>query len=263
MAGEEDWLLAERVASSAASLLLQIREQCKSDGLSGRDVGDRGDSGSEKLITEMLRLERPDDHILSEEQATDDLGRLDAHRVWIVDPLDGTREFSMYERDDWAVHIALWECSDEVPDGWISLGVVALPAQNRIFNSHNVSRVAKGSRSDIKILASASRPPTWLNELALSMNAEIVPMGSAGAKAMEVVGSKADAYIHSGGQYEWDSAAPVGVALAAGLHASRLDGSQLIYNRTDPYLPDLVICRMELRDPIFAALSRLDTLSDG
>ena len=91
--------------------------------------------------------------------------------------------------------------------------------------------------------------------VAEALGAELVAMGSAGAKAMAVVLGHADIYAHSGGQYEWDSCAPVAVAKAAGLHVSRIDGSELRYNQPDPYLPDLLICRPELAAEVLRALA--------
>ncbi len=258
-----DVSLADDLSRKASSLLNGIRENCRAKGITGREVGDLGDKSSETLICSTLREERPDDAILSEEQTVDDLGRLKANRVWIIDPLDGTREFTMFERKDWAVHIALWERveSQDFPgEGRIAIGVVALPALGMVFNSAKVVLEAPSSASRTRVLVSGSRPPSWIEEFGSEVNAQIIAMGSAGAKTMEVVMGRADAYVHAGGQYEWDSAAPVGVALAAGLHASRLDGSELKYNQENPYLPDLLICRPEYKDQLLRAAQRFGDL---
>jgi 3'(2'), 5'-bisphosphate nucleotidase len=192
-----------------------------------------------------LAEQRPDDGLLSEEGAADP-ARLAMERVWIVDPLDGTREYAE-GREDWAVHVALCVAGRAV------IGAVALPALNLVLDTaHPVPPAAPIGR--VKIVVSRTRPPEDANRVAVALDAELVAMGSAGAKVMAVVRGDAQAYIHAGGQYEWDSAAPVAVAAACGLHVSRLDGGPLIYNRPDPYMPDLVVCRSELAAPILAAL---------
>jgi len=201
-----------------------------------------------------LAEHRPGDAVLSEE-STDHPARLEAHRVWIIDPLDGTREFSMPGRDDWAVHVALWESGAE-----ITAAAVALPAIEEVFSTDQPARLAAqpGGFSEsrrLRLVVSDSRPPAFIDAVAKRLSADVVPMGSAGAKTMAVVRGEADAYVHAGGQWEWDSAAPVGVALAAGLHASRLDGSALVYNQPRPYLPDLIVCRAELAAPLLDAVA--------
>jgi 3'(2'), 5'-bisphosphate nucleotidase len=178
-----------------------------------------------------------------------------AERVWIVDPLDGTREFSSRGRDDWAVHIALWQRSPG-PDGSITDAAVSLPARGEVYRSDDVRALDGSHEGPIRITASASRPPAVLWHLIEQLDVQTVRIGSAGAKAMAVLRGDVDAYVHAGGQWEWDSAAPAGVVLAAGLHASRLDGSPLLYNRRNPYLPDLLICRQELADTLLAAIRR-------
>jgi 3'(2'), 5'-bisphosphate nucleotidase len=183
--------------------------------------------------------------VLSEEGA-DDAARLSASRVWIVDPLDGTREFGEEGRTDWAVHVALWI------DGQIEAAAVALPARGLTLNASPASTLAPPTGGPPRLVVSRTRPPAIAELLAEQLGGELVALGSAGAKAMAVVLGDADVYAHSGGQYEWDSAAPVGVAAAAGLHVSRIDGAPLEYNRPEPYLPDLLICRPELRDAVLA-----------
>jgi 3'(2'), 5'-bisphosphate nucleotidase len=247
---QSDAALAADLAEDAGKLLLAVRHKV------GFDhpwlLGDAGDSQANSLLLRRLHAERPDDAVLSEE-AYDDLTRLRADRVWIVDPLDGTREFSTPGRDDWAVHVALWQRHDG-PNGAITDAAVALPAMGELYRSDTVGAPAMERSGPIRITASSNRPPAVLYRIAEQLDIEIVPIGSAGAKAMSVVRGDTDAYIHAGGQWEWDSAAPAGVILAAGLHASRLDGSELVYNRADPYLPDLLMCRAELADALLGAI---------
>ena len=213
-----------------------------------------GDARSHDLIVGELARWRPHDAVLSEE-GVDDPARLDAERVWIVDPLDGTREFGEEGRADWAVHIGLWQHDRLVA------GAVALPAQHRVLATDSAPpypplSVQAAAGGPLRFAASRTRPPEFVTSLAEQMGAELVPMGSAGAKIAAVVDGDVDAYVHAGGQYEWDSAAPVSVATATGLHASRLDGSPLEYNRANPRLPDLVVCRKDLAPRLLAALER-------
>lgn len=258
----EDLTLAVDLATRGAKLLVDIRSQGFAAGQPGAEVGRRGDVTSNQLILAGLAEARPDDSVLSEESA-DDLSRLEADRVWIIDPLDGTREYSIPGRTDWAVHVALWQRG-----AGITAAAVALPALDRVLTGHGdtppadpgrdaATDTATRSGGPIRTVVSESRPPAWLAPLGGEIDLAVRPMGSAGAKAMAVVTGEADAYVHSGGQYEWDSAAPVGVTWAAGLHASRLDGSPLRYNLSPPYLPDLIICRPELAEPLLAALARI------
>lgn len=232
------------MAAEAGELLVAIRTEI---GFSDYyDLGDAGDARANTLILARLREQRPDDAVLSEE-AADDLARVRADRVWIVDPVDGTREFSTPGRADWAVHIALWQRNAGASSG-ITDAVVGLPALGELYRSDTVAPPPPRKPGPIRIATSRHRPPTvlwWLREI---LDVELIGIGSAGAKAMAVVRGDVDAYVHAGGQYEWDSAAPAGVVLAAGLHASRLDGSPLLYNRLDPYLPDFVMCRPEVAD---------------
>ncbi|MFC7618192.1 3'(2'),5'-bisphosphate nucleotidase CysQ [Actinokineospora soli] len=206
------------------------------------DLAARGDADANAAVLAALAEFRPADPVLSEESA-DDPVRLAADRVWIVDPLDGTREFAAGS-PEWAVHVALWERG-----AGITAAAVALPALGEVHVSGEPAQ-QHPTRDDLLVAVSASRPPACAAEIAERLGARLVPMGSAGAKAMAVLRGDVDAYVHAGGQWEWDSAAPVGVALAAGLHASRLDGSPLRYNRPSPYLPDLVVCRAELADAL-------------
>ena len=245
-----DAALAAEAARDAGELLLAVREEIGF--YDPYDLGDAGDKRANTLILDRLQSDRPDDAVLSEE-AVDDLSRVHADRVWIVDPVDGTREFSSPGRDDWAVHIALWQRNGG-PNGAITDAAVALPARGEVYRTDTVTPPPPRQGGPIRITASANRPPAVLWRMRDSLDIQMVRIGSAGAKAMAVVRGDVDAYIHAGGQWEWDSAAPAGVVLAAGLHASRLDGSPLIYNRHDPYLPDLLMCRAELADVLLGAI---------
>ena len=233
----DDAALAAELAERAGRLLLEIRA---SSGLAGKELGKRGDHDSNELLLAALAEARPDDAVLSEE-SVDSPARLSADRVWIIDPLDGTREYGMPGRDDWAVHVALWTRSEG-----ITAAAVAQPSLDTTYTSGIASAPAAEANDPLVFLVSDSRPPAWAAPVAASFGATLRPMGSAGAKAMAVLRGDADAYLHSGGQWEWDSAAPVGVVLAAGLHATRIDGSPLLYNAPHPYLPDLVISRADL-----------------
>nr|WP_161927583.1 3'(2'),5'-bisphosphate nucleotidase CysQ [Gordonia crocea] len=248
-----DLELAVALATAAGDLLLSVRAD---SGLSGRDLGDVGDRRSDDFLQEQFARLRPDDAVLSEE-STDDLARLDARRVWIVDPVDGTREYGTEGRADWAVHVALWE-RGESGDGNLTAGAVALPALGITYASDPapvapVVGLAPPRTDRARVVVSGSRPPAFADSVASALDAELVPVGSAGAKAMAVVRGEADAYVHGGGQFEWDSAAPVVVAQAKGLWCSRIDGSPLVYNQRDTYLPDLIICRPEVAESVLGA----------
>jgi 3'(2'), 5'-bisphosphate nucleotidase len=236
-----DHAAAAELATAAGERLLEVR----AGGAEGAALKDLGDRTSHDLLMAELRRRFPDDGILSEEGA-DDAVRLDRTRVWIVDPLDGTREFSEPPRSDWAVHVAL------VVDGAAVAGAVALPGLGLTLSTAEPPRLPVASEGPPRILVSRTRPTEHAQHLAAALDGELVPMGSAGAKAMAVVRGDAEIYAHSGGQYEWDSAAPVAVAAAAGLHVSRLDGSPLRYNQPNPWLPDLLICRPEYTAAVLA-----------
>ncbi|MGB3352527.1 MAG: 3'(2'),5'-bisphosphate nucleotidase CysQ [Mycobacterium sp.] len=238
-----DAALAAEVAAEAGDLLLAMREQIGF--YDPYDLGDAGDKRANTLILDRLHRERPHDAVLSEE-AVDDVSRVDADRVWIVDPVDGTHEYSMPGRADWAVHIALWQRSSGPHGGGLTDAAVALPARGEVYRTDTVTAPPPRADGPIRITASSNRPPAVLWWLRDHLDIQLVRIGSAGAKAMAVVRGDVDAYVHAGGQWEWDSAAPAGVLWAAGMHASRIDGSPLIYNRRDPYLPDLLMCRPEL-----------------
>lgn len=245
---ERDSALAAELAERAGALLLDLQ---RTSGLTGKELGKAGDAKANELLLGLLAERRPNDAVLSEESA-DSPARLSADRVWIIDPLDGTREYGMAGRSDWAVHVALWE--RESPGSAITAAAVAQPALSTVYATGKSSTV-RGPHSRPVFLVSDSRPPAFAEAAAEALDADLRPMGSAGAKAMAVLRGDADAYLHAGGQWEWDSAAPVGVALAAGLHASRVDGSTLTYNAAHPYLPDLVICRADLAAKLLTAIA--------
>ena len=223
-------------------------------GLEGKALKDAGDAAAQAELDRILTQHRPDDSVLSEE-AADDKSRLTARRVWIIDPLDGTREFSEPPRDDWAVHVALWERTAG-DGGELTAGAVAQPALGETFTTGRPPVVPLSTSESPRIAVSRSRPPEFVHGLARELDADLVPMGSAGCKVISVARDVTDAYVHAGGQYEWDSAAPVAVARAAGLFTSRIDGTPLRYNQDDVYLPDLIVCRPELADRILDFVTR-------
>jgi 3'(2'), 5'-bisphosphate nucleotidase len=235
--------VALSAARAAAEALLALR----AGGLRGRDLGDAGDAAAQRAILRVLTAERPDDVVFSEE-AADDRRRLSADRVWIVDPLDGTREYGDPDRHDWAVHVALWSA------GELTASAVALPGLGEVHVTDPAPTVPPAPGGRPRIAVSRSRPPAQADVVAAALEGDLVALGSAGYKALAVVRGEVDAYVHAGGMYQWDSAAPVAVARAAGLTACRLDGSPLVYNAPEPWLPDLIVCRPELAEPILAAL---------
>ncbi len=238
-----DAAVAARAARAAADVLLRVR----AGGLSGPPLGDAGDAAAQKALVAVLTADRPGDRVFSEE-AVDDPRRPAADRVWIVDPLDGTREYGEAGRHDWAVHVALWA------DGDLSSAAVALPALDEVLVTEPAPVLPPSAPGRLRIAVSRSRPPAEADVVAAALDAELVPLGSAGYKTVAVARGEVDAYVHAGGMYQWDSAAPVAVARAAGLTTCRLDGSPLVYNDPDPWLPDLVVCRPELAAPILAAV---------
>jgi len=239
-----DHQLAAQLATEAGRLLLEVRAELADAGEAERKAA--GDRRSHEFLMAALAAQRPDDAVLSEEGA-DNPVRLAADRVWIVDPLDGTREFSELGRDDWAVHVALWQAGD------LTAGAIALPARGITLATPTVPAPPEHTGAP-RIAVSRSRPPAVAEAVRERLGGVLVPMGSAGVKVAAVVQGVADVYVHAGGQYEWDSAAPVAVARAAGLHTSRIDGSPLAYNRPDPLLPDLVVCRPEYAEEVLAAI---------
>ncbi|MFC7404644.1 3'(2'),5'-bisphosphate nucleotidase CysQ [Georgenia alba] len=244
----DDQSFAKDLATSAGELLLQIRREHLAAGTAeGKALAKAGDRGAQTHIAARLAAERPEDAVLSEE-AVDDKARLGRERVWIIDPLDGTREYSE-DRHDWAVHVALWE------RGELTAGAVALPGLGMTLSTAGEFPELGEPAQPVRLAVSRSRASELVLSVAEQIGAELVPMGSAGYKVSAVVRGEVDAYVHSGGQYEWDSAAPVAVAAAAGLHTSRIDGTPLEYNREDPYLPDLLVCRPRLHDALLAAVA--------
>ncbi len=238
-----DVALAARLAASAGKMLMDMRRGWTGDGAA---LGAAGDAAANRHLLSALADARPDDGLLSEERA-DDGARLAHRRVWIIDPVDGTREYGE-GRDDWAVHVGL------AVDGAAAVGAVAMPALGLVLRSDAAPPSAHPSGPP-RIVVSRSRPPAAADHLARVLGGSIMHMGSAGAKAMAVARGQADIYVHSGGQYEWDNCAPAAVALAHGCHASRLDGSALRYNQANPFLPDLLICRADLADRVLAVLN--------
>lgn len=248
MSEMDDHTFAAWAADQAGQLLLEVRQQ----GLTGKELKDAGDLASHELLMGLLATHRPDDAVLSEEEHRGTVGAHDRRttdRVWIIDPLDGTREFSEPPRDDWAVHVALWE------RGELIAGAVAQPGLGMTFSTGAPPVLPPPVAGGPRIVASRTRPPAFVQALVAHLGGELIGMGSAGAKVISVVRGVSDAYVHAGGQYEWDSAAPVAVARAAGLFTSRVDGSPLKYNQEDVNLPDLVVCRPELSESILAFLA--------
>ena len=264
MTTADDHMLARDLAERAGQLLLDLRVR-------GGDpdvLRKAGDRLSHEFLAAELAACRPGDAVLSEE-GVDDKARLAADRVWIVDPLDGTREFGEEGRTDWAVHVALWERDTPgtpgTPDGTgtLTAGAVALPAQGQVLSTGKGGlgglvppgrRDFGGSPARVSIVASRSRAPQLVRDVAERIGAELVPCGSAGAKVGTVLSGQTDAYLHAGGFYEWDTAAPVAVATAAGYHASRIDGSDLVYNRANPLMPDILVCRPAIAGLLLEAI---------
>ncbi len=237
--------LAAHLAEVAGQLLIQVRA---SGVLSLKALGKAGDATANQFLIHAIAEQRPEDGLLSEESKDTD-ERLSKSRVWIIDPVDGTREYGE-ERTDWAVHVAL------AIDGVASIGAVALPGLEEVLRTDQ-PRAVPPAPAQLRMVVSRTRPAREATEVAAKIGAELVPMGSAGAKAMAILLGQADIYLHSGGQYEWDSCAPVAVALAHGLHCSRIDGSPLIYNQADVYMPDLLICRQEHAQMVLGEVAAL------
>jgi 3'(2'), 5'-bisphosphate nucleotidase len=250
MANLDDHLLAAELAQSAGELLLQVRLELQQQQAAQSEIKDQGDQRAHEFLMQQLSSRRPADSVLSEESSEADRldpARLTADRVWVIDPLDGTREFGE-GRSDWAVHVAL------VEGGVPTAGAVSLPGLGIVFSTDNPPELPEPG-SPLRVIVSRSRPPAEALKIAEALNADLVEMGSAGAKAMAILRGEADIYPHSGGQFEWDSCAPVAVATAAGLSCTRLDGSPLIYNCADPYLPDLLICRPANTEQVLAVVN--------
>ena len=238
-----DTELASHLAQVAGKLLLDVRA---SGLLSGKALGQAGDQTANQFLCHAIREQRPDDGLLSEEEK-DNADRLSQSRVWIIDPVDGTREYGE-ERPDWAVHVAL------AINGAAVIGAVALPGLDLVLRTDRVQALPTAPTVP-RMVVSRTRPAKEALDVAEKIGAELIPMGSAGAKAMAIVRGEAEIYLHTGGQYEWDSCAPAAVAAAYGLHVSRIDGSAMVYNQADVYMPDLLICRPEWADRILQMLS--------
>ena len=238
-----DTELASHLAQVAGKLLLDVRA---SGLLSGKALGKAGDQTANQFLCHAIREQRPDDGLLSEEEK-DNGDRLSQSRVWIIDPVDGTREYGE-ERPDWAVHVAL------AINGAAVIGAVALPGLDLVLRTDRVQALPTAPTVP-RMVVSRTRPAKEALDVAEKIGAELIPMGSAGAKAMAIVRGEAEIYLHTGGQYEWDSCAPAAVAAAYGLHVSRIDGSAMVYNQADVYMPDLLICRPEWADRILQMLS--------
>jgi 3'(2'), 5'-bisphosphate nucleotidase len=237
--------LAAHLAEVAGKLLIQVRE---AGVFSPKAQGKAGDATANQFLCHAISEQRPDDGLLSEE-SKDTEERLGKSRVWIVDPVDGTREYGE-ARTDWAVHVAL------AIDGVPAVGAVALPGLGLVLRTDQPGTIPPAPER-LRMVVSRTRPAREATEMAKRLGAELVPMGSAGAKAMAIVRGEADIYLHSGGQYEWDSCAPAAVALAHGLHVSRIDGSPLVYNQADVYMPDLLICRKEHAEMVLAGVEAI------
>ena len=249
MVPESDVDLAARLATEAGVRLVELRQRMVAEGAHQWQVMDGGDTASHRYIADELARLRPDDAVLSEE-GLEDPRRFAVDRVWIVDPLDGTREFGEPGRHDWAVHVALWAA------GRFVAGAVSLPALGRTFATDPPPVVPDTDRERPRLVTSRTRPPYAAALVAHALGADAIALGSAGAKAMAVVLGEADIYLHDGGMYQWDSAAPAAVAAAGGLHVSRVDGSPMVYNQPDPWLPDFLVCRREWAAPVLDALGK-------
>lgn len=245
---ETDQQLASRVATEAGVMLVDLREELVTEGIHYWDLKDEGDVAGHRYIMSALTTARPDDVILSEE-AADNRRRLSAERVWIIDPIDGTNEFAEHPRHDWAIHIALWE------SGELTAASVALPTLGITFDASPAAKVPPSKRDKPLLVTSRSRNPYCAVMVANALGCDVARLGSAGAKAMAIVMGEADIYVHDGGMYQWDSAAPSAVAKAAGLHVSRIDGSELKYNQESLWLPDFLVCRTEFAEAALKALN--------
>ena len=248
----DDAEFAAHLATETGKRLVELRNELVQRGISSWDLKDEGDAMAQEFLMSQLQALRPNDAILSEE-ALDNWARLTANRVWIIDPLDGTQEYSEPDRNDWAVHVALWERGDD-GNGDLVAGAVSLPAIGITLSTNPPPPTPRNHAGSPRLVLSRTRTPREAIVVAEALGCDAARLGSAGAKAMSVVLGESDIYLHSGGQHQWDSAAPVAVARAAGLHTSRIDGSPLIYNEPDTWLPDLIVCRTELAEPVLAAL---------
>lgn len=253
-----DHELAEHLASETGKRLIALREQLFNEGASPWYVMDAGDAIAHRFLLDSLNEHRPNDAVLSEEGADNSL-RMTADRVWIIDPLDGSNEYGEIGRADWAVHVALWERTDSLA-GELTAGAVALPAYEMTLSTAHPPPTPSRHEGNPRLVVSRNRTSREVVVVAEALGCDVARLGSAGAKAMAVVLGETDIYVHAGGQHQWDSAAPIAVSRAAGLHTSRIDGSPLIYNGRDTWLPDLVVCQQHLAEQVLTALreGRLD-----
>jgi len=245
---ENDHQLATRLATEAGDILVALRTELVEANTPSWALMDEGDAVAQAFLAKELLTARPDDAVLSEE-GLEDPRRFGGGRVWIVDPLDGTREFGQADRNDWAVHVALWEC------GRLTAGAVSLPAMGITYATEPAPAVPSTQRPRPVVVTSRSRSSYITAIAAEAIGGDVIAVGSAGAKAMAVVSGLADVYVHAGGMYQWDTAAPAAVALAAGLHVSRIDGSPMVYNDPDPWLPDVLVCRPPFAEPVLVAIA--------
>lgn len=245
MSAMTDAELAAHLAEVAGRILLEVRD---SGVFAEQALGKAGDQTANQFLVHAIREQRPDDGLLSEEMKCDGT-RLGQGRVWIIDPVDGTREYGE-GRTDWAVHVGL------AIDGVAEIGAVALPGMGVVLRTDRVAPIA-APPARRRMVVSRTRPAKEAVAVAEQLGAELVPMGSAGAKAMAIVRGDADIYLHTGGQYEWDSMAPVAVARAHGLHCSRIDGTPLVYNMEDVYMPDLLIARIDDARAVLDLLTKM------
>lgn len=253
MSQVDDHEFATQLATQTGKHLVKLRKELVARGFYGWDLKDAGDAMAQEFLMSQLHEFRPNDAVLSEE-ALDSAKRLGAERVWIIDPLDGTQEFSEPDRNDWAVHVALWQ-RDDSQYGALVAAAVSLPAIEITLSTNPAPTPPQKHDGPPRLVVSRTRTPREAVIVAEALGCDAMRLGSAGAKAMSVVMGECDIYLHTGGQHQWDSAAPVAVARAAGLFTSRIDGSPLIYNAQDTWLPDLIICRPELAEPVLAALA--------
>lgn len=248
LGGESDHRLAARIATETGTMLLGLRQELDDAGTYYWDMKDEGDVAAHRFIADLLRRTRPDDIVLSEE-AADDRRRLEADRVWIIDPIDGTSEFAEPPRWDWAVHVALWE------KGRLTAGAVAMPSLGRVFTTQPAEPMPARKNATPVIVMSRSRNPYSAVVVANSMDCLVARLGSAGAKAMAVLMGEADIYLHDAGMSQWDVAAPAVVAAAAGLHVSHHDGSPVEFNRPGLWMEGILVCRPELADDVLRILA--------
>ena len=255
---ERDLAFAMEAARSAGKRGLGLREAGRWEGKTLADIGDQAADG---FLQGFVRGRYPEDGLLSEETA-DSPERLGRERTWIVDPLDGTKEYSQ-GRADWAVHVAL------TVGGTCALAAVALPSEGRVLWGVALEGQERGgddgggtlvsgaseSPSKPRVMVSRSHTPPWVETFAGSLGATLVPCGSAGFKVSRLLAGEGDIYVHKIGLKECDTCAPETVARALGWHVCRLRGEEHRYNRADPKNHELVVCRPTWRDRVLEAIA--------